>query len=168
MSKNQTAAAAKSLQSCMTLCNPIDGLLPGSPVSGILQARTLEWAAISLQCLILHKKKQIPSQIFLIQLTLFRQFSLCCAMLSHSVMSKSLPPHGLQPTRLLYPWIFSRQEYWSRLPCPPPGDLPNPGIAPRSPPLQADSLPPEPSGKPFFLVFEYIFVTSDSTFSMRK
>ena len=41
------AAAAKSLQSCPTLCDPIDGLLPGSPVPGILQARTLEWVAIS-------------------------------------------------------------------------------------------------------------------------
>ena len=41
------AAAAKSLQSCPTLCDPIDGSPPGSPVRGILQARTLEWAAIS-------------------------------------------------------------------------------------------------------------------------
>ena len=41
------AAAAKSLQSCPTLCDPIDSSPPGSPVSGILQARTLEWAAIS-------------------------------------------------------------------------------------------------------------------------
>ena len=41
------AAAAKSLQSCPTLCNPIDGSPPGSLVPGILQARTLEWAAIS-------------------------------------------------------------------------------------------------------------------------
>ena len=40
------AAAAKSLQSCPTLCDPIDGSLPGSPVPGILQARTLEWVAI--------------------------------------------------------------------------------------------------------------------------
>ena len=40
-------AAAKSLQSCPTLCDPIDGSPPGSPVPGILQARTLEWAAIS-------------------------------------------------------------------------------------------------------------------------
>ena len=40
------AAAAKSLQSCPTLCDPIDGSPPGSPVPGILQARTLEWAAI--------------------------------------------------------------------------------------------------------------------------
>ena len=41
------AAAAKSLQSCPTLCDPIDGNLPGSPVPGIFQARTLEWVAIS-------------------------------------------------------------------------------------------------------------------------
>ena len=41
------AAAAKSLQSCLTLCNPIDGSPPGSAVPGILQARTLEWVAIS-------------------------------------------------------------------------------------------------------------------------
>ena len=41
------AAAAKSLQSCPTLCDPIDGSSPGSPVPGILQARTLEWVAIS-------------------------------------------------------------------------------------------------------------------------
>ena len=41
------AAAAKSLQSCLTLCDPIDGSAPGSPVPGILQARTLEWVAIS-------------------------------------------------------------------------------------------------------------------------
>ena len=39
---------AKSLQSCLTLCNPIDGSPPGFPVPGILQARTLEWVAISL------------------------------------------------------------------------------------------------------------------------
>ena len=41
------AAAAKLLQSCPTLCDPIDGSPPGSPVPGILQARTLEWAAIT-------------------------------------------------------------------------------------------------------------------------
>ena len=43
---------------------------------------------------------------------------------------------------------FSRQEYWSGLPFPSPGDLPNPGIEPRSPALQADTLPSEPPGKP--------------------
>ena len=43
---------------------------------------------------------------------------------------------------------FSRQEDWSGLPCPPPGDLPNPGIKLRSPALQVDSLPSEPPGMP--------------------
>ena len=47
---------------------------------------------------------------------------------------------------------FSRQEYWSGLPFPSPGDLPNPGIEPRSPTLQADTLPSEPPGKPGFLL----------------
>ena len=46
-----TAAAAKSLQSCPTLCNPRGGSPPGSPVPGILQARTLEWVAISFSSL---------------------------------------------------------------------------------------------------------------------
>ena len=41
------AAAAKSLQSCLTLCDPIEGSPPGSPIPGILQAKTLEWVAIS-------------------------------------------------------------------------------------------------------------------------
>ena len=50
-----------------------------------------------------------------------------CAVVSRSVMSDSLRPHGLQPATLFCPWGFSRQEYWSRFPCPPAGDLPNPG-----------------------------------------
>ena len=52
------------------------------------------------------------------------------------------------PTRLLCPWGFFRQEYWSGLPCLPPGDPPNPGIEPRFPALQVDSLPTESAGKP--------------------
>ena len=54
---------------------------------------------------------------------------------------------------------FSRQEYWSGLPFPPPGDFPNPGIKPESPPLQADSLPAEPPGEPKFSEI----TTEDST-----
>ena len=65
-------------------------------------------------------------------------------VLSRSVMSNSLWPHGLQPARLLCPCGFSRWEYWCGL----PGDLSNPGITPRSPALQLDSLPTESSGKP--------------------
>ena len=44
---NAAAGAAKSLQSCLTLCDPIDSSPPGSPIPGILQARTLEWVAIA-------------------------------------------------------------------------------------------------------------------------
>ena len=73
------AAAAKSLQSCPTLCDPTDGSPPGSPVPGILQARTPECVAIS--------------------------FSNAWKW-SLSVMSDSSRPHGLQPTRLICPWDF--------------------------------------------------------------
>ena len=72
-----TAATAKSLQSCPTLCNPIGGSPPGYPVPGILQARTLEWVAISFSNAWSEKWKW-----------------------SHSVMSDSSQPHRLQPTRL--------------------------------------------------------------------
>ena len=57
-------------------------------------------------------------------------------------------PMDCSSPRLLCPWGFSRQEYWRGLPCPPPGDRPNPGIEPRSPTLLADSLPSEPPGSP--------------------
>ena len=77
------AAAAKSLQSCPTLCDPIDGSPPGSPVSGILQARTLEWVTISLSNAWSEKWKW-----------------------RCSVVSDSSQPHGPQPTKLLRPWDF--------------------------------------------------------------
>ena len=72
-----------------------------------------------------------------------------CVCEKISVMSHSLPPHGLYlPGSSVHG--FSREpmdrEYWSGLPCPPLGDLPNPGIKPRSPALQTDSLPSEPPG----------------------
>ena len=57
---------------------------------------------------------------------------------------------------------FARQEYWSGLPFPSPGDLPNPGVKPRSPALQADALPSEPPGpcchkwKHFFLFYDWV------------
>ena len=75
------AAAAKSLQSFPTLHDPIDGSPLGSAVPGILQARTLEWAAISFPNAWKWKW-------------------------SHSVVSDSWRPHGLQPTRLLRTWDF--------------------------------------------------------------
>ena len=80
-SQDLVAAAAKSLQSCLTLCDPTDGSPPGSPVPGILQARTLEWVAIPFSNAWKWK-------------------------LSRSVMFDSSWPHRLQPTRLLCPWDF--------------------------------------------------------------
>ena len=77
-------AAAKSLQLCLTLCNPIDGSPPGSTVPGIVQARTLEWVPF-------------PSPIHESEKWKW----------SRSVMSGSLRPHGLQPTRLLHLWDFT-------------------------------------------------------------
>ena len=70
-----------------------------------------------------------------------------CVLFSRTIMSDSLKPHGLQPARLLCPWEFSRQEYWSGLSCPLPKDLPNPGTESTSPALQVDSLLSEPPGK---------------------
>ena len=64
---------------------------------------------------------------------------------SHSVVSDSLRHHG--PCQAPLSMRFSRQGYWSALPFPSPGDLPDPGIEPRSPVLQADSLPYEPPEK---------------------
>ena len=66
---------------------------------------------------------------------------------SLSVVSDFLWPHGLQPTRLLCPWNSSSQN--PGVSCPPPGDVPDPGIEPRFPVLQADSLPAELPGKSY-------------------
>ena len=63
---------------------------------------------------------------------------------SHSAVSDSLRPHGLQFARLLCAWGFSRREYWSGLPFTSPEDLPDPESEPRSLVLQANSLPSEP------------------------
>ena len=92
----------------------------------------------------------------------------CVCALSRSVMSDTLQPI-LSPTRLLCPWGFSRQEYWSGLPCPPPGHLPNLGIQPRSPELQADSLPFQSPGRPIntgvgsLSILQGIFPTRESS-----
>ena len=66
---------------------------------------------------------------------------------SHSVVSHSENPRTVA-RQVLLSMEFSRQEYWSGLLFTSPGDLPNPGIEPRSPAMQADSLPSEPPEKP--------------------
>ena len=67
-------------------------------------------------------------------------------------------PRGLQPTRLLCPWNSAGREYWSGLLFPSPRDLPNLGIEPRSPALEADSLPSKPPGKPSMRISKTITV----------
>ena len=71
-------AAAKSLQSCPTLCDPIDGSSPGSPIPGILQARTLEWVAISFSILMRSKSElNLFNFLFRSPLLITLRVSLC-------------------------------------------------------------------------------------------
>ena len=83
------AIAAKSLQSCPTLCDPIDGRPPGSPVPGILQARTLKWVAISFSSCI-----KVKSEIEVAQLYLTLSDPMDCSLPSSSV-------HGIFQARVL-------------------------------------------------------------------
>ena len=69
-------------------------------------------------------------------------------LFSHLLTSDSLWPHGLEPTRLLSPWEFPRQEYWSELPFPSLGNLLHTGIKPASPALAGGFFSTEPPGKP--------------------
>ena len=95
--RNPSAAAAKSLQSCQTLCDPIDGSPPGSPVPGILQARTQEWVAISFSSAWKWKVKvKSLSRVWLLAT-------------SWTAAYQAPPSMG-----------FSRQEYWSGVPLPSP------------------------------------------------
>ena len=91
------AAAAKSLQSCPTLCDPIDGSPPGSPVPGILQARTLEWVAISFSNAWKWKVK-------------VKSLSRVRPLAAPWTAAHQAPPS----------MGFSRQKYWSGVPLPSP------------------------------------------------
>ena len=71
---------------------------------------------------------------------------------SHSVVSNSATTWSVA-YQVPPSMGFSRQEYWSGLPFPSPGDLPNPGIKPGSPALRADALPSEPPGKPSYVLW---------------
>ena len=91
-----SAATAKSLQSCPTLCNPIDSSLPSSTVPGILQARTLEWVAISFS----------NAWKWKVKVKSLSHFRLCATPWTAAYQALSMG--------------FSRQEYWSGLPLPSP------------------------------------------------
>ena len=145
MDNSHAAAADKSLQSCPTLCDPIDGSPTDSPVPGILQTRILEWVAISF---------------FNVWKWKVKVKSLSCVWLlaiPWTAAYQAPPSMG-----------FSRQEYWSVLPFPSPGDLPNPGIEPGSPALQADALPSEPPGKPKWSKREIKFLRENKKWMKPK
>ena len=91
------AAAAKSRQSCPTLCNPIDSSLPGSPIPGILQARTLEWVAISFSSALKWKVKV--------------KLLSCARLLATPWTAAYQAPPSIG---------FSRQQYWTGVPLPSP------------------------------------------------
>ena len=220
------AAAAKSLQSCPTLCDPIDGSPPGSPVPGILQARTLEWVAISFSSAWKWKVKvKSLSRVWLLatpwttayQAPPSMGFSrqeywsgvplpslVCCAtsLLSYFQYSgfknyfhstwliKQIKVRLLWLRRDGYPGSFRwcylflvvclvtrscpilcdpmdcslrgssvrqilQAKFWNEKPFPYPGDLPNPGVKPRSPSLQVDSLPSDPPGTKYFFKLKW-------------
>ena len=101
--KKSAATAAKSLQSCPTLCDPIDGSPPGSPIPGILQARTLEWLAISFSNAWKWKLKvKSLSRVRLLAIPWTAAY-------------QAPPSMG-----------FSRREYWSGMPLPALLTMPNP------------------------------------------
>ena len=93
----EPAAANKSLQSCLTLCDPRDGSPPGSPIPGILQARTLEWVAISFSNAWNWKVK-------------VKSLSHVWLLATPWTAAHQAPPS----------MGFSRQEYWSGVPLPSP------------------------------------------------
>ena len=99
MENTFATAAAKSLQSCPTLCDPIDGSPPGSPVYGILKARTLDWVAISFSNVWKWKVK-------------VKSLSRVRLLATQWTAAYQAPPSK----------GFSRQEYWSGLPLPSPGE----------------------------------------------
>ena len=145
--------AAKSLQSCPTLCDSIDASPPGSPIPGILQARTLEWVAISFSSAWKWKVKvkslswarllatpwtgasQAPrsmgfsrqeywSGVPLPSPYVRMKWSESCSVVSDLFVTPCQAPLSMG---------FSREESWNGLLFPPPGDLPDPAIEPTSP-----------------------------------
>ena len=125
--------------SCPTLCDRMDHRPPGSSVHGIFQAGVWEWVAIPFS----------TEEVCFIKVNLVtksRATWLCQQLNDFGggwVTKSCLALATLWTVARPLSVGFSRQEYWSGLPFPSPGDFPDPGIKPRSPARQADSLPTE-------------------------
>ena len=128
-------------QSCLTLCDSMDHSLPDFSVHGILQARILEWGAMhallqgifQTQGLIPHLLWFLHCRWSLYQWDTEETFTTPWSVALQAPLSVG----------------FSRQAYWSGLPFPPPGDLPDPGIKPVSAALAGRFLSVEPPGKSY-------------------
>ena len=130
------------IQSCLTLCNPVDCGLWGSSVHGIFQARILEWVAISFS-----RGSFQPRDWTQVSHTVGRHFTVWATkeVQVSKTNDKRAKEGQVSETRhrvwlFATPWAiqsmgFPRQEYWSGLPLPSPGDFPDSGIEPRSPTL---------------------------------
>ena len=148
-------------QSCLTLCHPMDCSTPGFPVLHHLlelaqihvhqsvMPPTISSSVIPFSCL-----QSFPASVFSNELTPHIRWPKSWSF-SISPSNEYMCPQLLSRVRLFVTSCtiacqaplsmgFSRQEYWSGLPCPLLGDLSNTGIKPRSPTMQADSLPSEP------------------------
>ena len=180
-----THTCAKLLQSCLTLCKPVDHrplrlLFPwDSPgkhtdvgchalLQGICPTQGLN---LHLLCLLLCRLSPgwgepiyvtyIYIYIYIYIAFLFFASLLCVIhVFKVKVLIAQSYPTLCEPVDYSHQASLSvglsRQQYWSGLPFPPPGDLPDPGIEPGSPTLQADSLPSEPAGKQY-TYFTYIY-----------
>ena len=112
---NSMKSESEVSQSCPTLCDPMDCSLPGFSVHWILQAIVLEWIAISFS-----RGSSQSRDWTRVSRIVDRHFTIWATREAHQV---------------LWSMGFFRHEYWSGLPFPSPGDLPNPGIEPGSPAL---------------------------------
>ena len=157
---------AQSLQSCLTLCDPLDCRPLGSSVHGILRSRILEWVAMPsswgssssrdqtcllclLHCMWIFLPTGPPGKPFFL-LKDNKNFPLLDTIVVAVVQLLScvpLFPNSMDCSRQAPLSWFSRQEYWSGLPFPSPGDLPNPGIQPTAHALAGRFFTDEPTGE---------------------
>ena len=142
-------------QECLTLSDPMDYSPPGSSVLGILQARTLEWAAMPFPRGSSRPRDQtqvscIAGRFFYCLSHQKSMISVCvcvcvymrACMLSHFSCVRLFVTSGTVARQAPLSVGLSRQKYWGALPCPPTGEIPDPGIEPMSsaaPALQVDS-----------------------------
>ena len=143
--RGRQAVHAKSLQLCLTLCDPMDHSLSDYSALGIPQARILSWAVPIIRIHTVRNTSEVD------KLRYWAVKECKCPLKREKKWKVKVAP--LCAPLFVTPWTipsmgFSRPEYWSGWSCPSSGDLPNPGTQPRPSTFQVDSLPAEPPRKP--------------------